>query len=264
MGTAGGVKKNQSFLQTGTFVILSGDALTDIDILAMYEYHKSKDALATIALKSVDDVSKFGVVIQDNEGRITAFQEKPKSEEALSNLANTGIYIFEPEIFELIPANTFYDFGKQLFPLLVDQGLPFYGWETNGYWSDIGSFDTYKEAQYYMLKGRPVYIGRGSVIAGSASLNGNVVIGDNTVVGERCILHGCVILDDVILGNDVTIVNSVIGKGCKIHNEVVINSDCVLADKNVLESQVELLKGVKVWPGRYILERDCVTGDLVG
>ncbi len=231
MGTAGGVKRNRSFLGTDTFVILSGDGLTDIDLSAMCEYHKSKGALATIALKSVDDVSKYGVVIQDNEGRITAFQEKPGAEEALSNLANTGIYIFEPEIFELIPSGIVYDFGKQLFPLLVEQGLPFYGWETNGYWSDIGSFDAYKEAQFDMLNGSPVYIGRGSIIPGSADLNGKVVIGTNTVVGERCALRDCVILDDVVIGDDVKIVNAVVGKGCRINNKVVINSDCVVAEE---------------------------------
>ncbi len=274
MGTAGGVKNNQSFLETDTFVILSGDALTDIDLTAMYEYHKSKGALATIALKSVEDVSKFGVVIQDREGRITAFQEKPRPEEALSNLANTGIYIFEPEIFELIPADTFYDFGKQLFPLLVEKGLPFYGWETEGYWSDIGSFDTYKEAQFDMLNGRvklspmagdgSIYVGRGSMISSSSKLEGNIVIGDNAVVGERCTLYNSIILHNVTIGEDVTIINSVVGNDCNIKNKVVINSDCVLADRNVLEDQVELLRGVKVWPGRYVLEHNCVKEDLVG
>ncbi|MBS4025288.1 MAG: NDP-sugar synthase [Clostridia bacterium] len=272
MGTAGGVKNNQYFLETDTFVILSGDALTDINLSAMYEYHKSRGALATIALKSVEDVSKFGVVIQDSEGRITAFQEKPKPEIALSNLANTGIYIFEPHIFELIPANTFYDFGKQLFPLLVEQNLPFFGWETKGYWSDIGSFETYKEAQFDMINGKvklntckmnsPFYIGRGSVIASSSDIEGNVVIGENTAVGERCTIYNSVILDNVTIGNDITIINSVIGNGCRINDKVVINSDCVLGDENVLEAQVELLQGVKIWPRRLVTE--IVKEDLVG
>ena len=228
LGTAGGVKHNQAFLETGTFVILSGDGLTDIDLSAMYAYHKRKGALATIALKCVEDVSKYGVVIQDSEGRITAFQEKPKAEAALSNLANTGIYIFEPEIFEFIPAHTFYDFGKELFPRLVEEGLPFYGWETDGYWSDIGSFESYKEAQFHMLNGSPFHMGRGSVIADSVALKGNVVIGRNTVVGERCILHDSVILDDVRIGNDATIVDAVIGNGSRIRNKAVIKSECVM------------------------------------
>jgi mannose-1-phosphate guanylyltransferase/mannose-1-phosphate guanylyltransferase/phosphomannomutase len=158
LGTAGGVKNNQWFLDGNTFVILSGDALTDINLTEMYDFHKKKGALATIALKLVEDVTQFGVVALDENEKIKAFQEKPKKEDALSNLANTGIYIFEPEVFNYIPKNKFCDFGKELFPLLVENDMPFYGWETSAYWSDIGSFETYKEAQFDLINGKVGFI----------------------------------------------------------------------------------------------------------
>jgi mannose-1-phosphate guanylyltransferase/mannose-1-phosphate guanylyltransferase/phosphomannomutase len=145
LGTAGGVKNNQWFLDQ-TFLVISGDALTDIDLAAFLNFHRENKALATIALKEQVDVEQFGVVITDEAGRIRNFQEKPKKEDALSSLVNTGIYIFEPEIFQLIPRGQFYDFGRNLFPLLVERGEPFYGYPMDGYWCDIGTPETYQTA----------------------------------------------------------------------------------------------------------------------
>lgn len=145
LGTAGGVKNQQWFLDE-TFLVISGDALTDIDLAGFLKFHREKQALASIALKEVADVEQFGVVITDAGDRIRRFQEKPKKAEALSNLVNTGIYIFEPEIFDLIPRGEFYDFGRSLFPLLVEKGAPFYGCRMDGYWCDIGTVETYEKA----------------------------------------------------------------------------------------------------------------------
>jgi len=153
LGTAGGVKNNQWFLDE-TFVILSGDGLTDINLHKLIEFHKQKGALATIALKKVEEVEQFGVVIKGEDGKIESFQEKPKREEALSDLVNTGIYIFEPEIFDYIPAKEVYDFGKNLFPLLVEKNLPFYGYEMEGYWCDVGSLEVYRQAHCDVLDGK--------------------------------------------------------------------------------------------------------------
>lgn len=163
-GTAGGVKNNQWFLDE-TFLVISGDALTDINLDAFMKFHRDKKSLATIALKEVADVEQFGVVITDEAGRIRSFQEKPKKEEALSNLVNTGIYIFEPEIFDLIPRGEFYDFGRNLFPLLVEKGAPFYGWPMEGYWCDIGTVETYKKACLDAAAGLVrLYDGNGQVL----------------------------------------------------------------------------------------------------
>jgi len=281
LGTAGGVKNNQRFLDKDTFVILSGDALTDIDLKELYKFHKEKKALATIALKPVQDVSNYGVVVLDVDDKIIAFQEKPTRQEALSRLVNTGIYVFEPEIFNYMPKKHYYDFGKELFPLLVEKDLPFFGWKTDDYWSDIGSFDTYKEAQFDLLNNKlnlaidnvsldyidtrlekyaeirtvrrsngKVYIGGESVVENDANLFGYVIIGKNSSIGNRCILHNSVILDNVVIGDNVFITDSIIGNGCLINNNVIVHGNVVVADNNMIESQRELQKGVRIWPGQ--------------
>lgn len=152
LGTAGGVKNNSWFLDE-TFVIVSGDALTNIDLTAMYDFHKAKGALATLALTPVEDVTQFGVVVMDEKNKIGAFQEKPKKAEALSNMVNTGIYIFEPEIFEYIPEG-FYDFGKELFPKLAQGKDEIYGFVTQDYWCDVGSLEVYRQANLDVLSGK--------------------------------------------------------------------------------------------------------------
>ena len=153
MGTAGGVKNCEWFLDD-TFIVISGDALTDIDLGGLLQAHRNKGALATIALKDVEEVEHFGVVITDEKGKIQKFQEKPRPEEALSHHANTGIYVFEPELFKHIPVRQFYDFGKQVFPHLVKAGAPFYGVPVKDYWCDVGSISTYCQAHRDILQQR--------------------------------------------------------------------------------------------------------------
>jgi mannose-1-phosphate guanylyltransferase/mannose-1-phosphate guanylyltransferase/phosphomannomutase len=201
MGTAGGVKKLQPFLDE-TFVIISGDAVTDINLWHMIEKHRESGALATIALKEVNDPRQFGVVITDDEGRIRAFQEKPQPAEALSKLANTGIYIFEPEIFDYIPEDTVYDFGKQLFPKLVDTNAPFFGYTIDDYWCDIGSLNQYRLANYDVLKGsvkidipgiwhpNAVYVGDRTIVAPTAQFGPKVVVGRNCHIGYGVQIYG--------------------------------------------------------------------------
>src|SRR6478609_1259534 len=143
LGSAGGMKKIQEFggFFDQTTIVLCGDALIDLDIEAAVAEHKSKGALATVITKEVpwDKVSSYGVVVTDADGRIQRFQEKPAQEEAVSNFASTGIYIFEPEVIDMIPANTEFDIGSDLFPLLAEKGLPFYAQGRPFEWIDIGS-----------------------------------------------------------------------------------------------------------------------------
>src|SRR5215212_4870254 len=158
-GTAGGVKKlaqeEEEVASLGkfeqTFVVVSGDALTDVDIKELLAFHKKKGALASIALHRVYDTSEFGVVEVDEEGGILGFQEKPPPEEAISTLANTGIYVFEPEVLEYVPRNRFFDFAKDVFPRLLEEGERFFGYQGEFYWSDIGTLEAYRQAQYDVL-----------------------------------------------------------------------------------------------------------------
>jgi len=149
MGTAGGVKKMASLaaVKSGESVLVtSGDILTDIDLSAMKAFHEKKKSAATIALVKVADTGHYGVVITDGDGKITAFQEKPKKGDELSDSVNTGIYILDGSVLDLIPADTHFDFGRQLFPLLVSKKLPFYGYLSSSYWIDIGTMENYKKA----------------------------------------------------------------------------------------------------------------------
>ena len=140
LGSAGGVKKLESYFNDGTFVVVGCDDLTDLPLDRLVGFHHERDAIATIGLVECEEVDQYGVVVLDDRGKIVGFQEKPAKGTERSRLANTGIYVFSPEIFAQIPAETFYDFGKQVFPDLQSAGAAFYGYHARGaYWSDIGT-----------------------------------------------------------------------------------------------------------------------------
>jgi len=262
LGTAGGVKNNRNFLDT-TFFVLSGDALTDIDLTAMYEFHRSNNALATIALKPVKNVSNFGVVVTDEDYRIRSFQEKPKKKEALSNVVNTGIYLFEPEIFDYIP-DGFYDFGRDLFPKLLDLDVNFYGFVTEDYWSDIGTLDAYHRAQteafnrpslrsmalkdgLYTIK-KNCLMGIGTTLDLSADIGNRVYIGRNCHISANVRLNNCIIWDNCTVLENVTIDNAIIGRDCIIGQNSVIKGGSVIGNNSRLGQNVYLDKKCLVEP----------------
>lgn len=178
MGTAGGVKKVEPFFKDGTFVVICGDILTDINLSRLIAFHRDKKALATIALTKAEDPSKYGVVVTDKMGRIQDFQEKPSRQEALSNLVSCGIYVLEPEIFNYIPQDKFYDFGRDLFPLLLRRKKRIYGFLHDYYWLDIGTLGAYVKGNFDALTGRV-----------KVKLPGTPVK-ENIWVGEEAEVHG--------------------------------------------------------------------------
>lgn len=249
MGTAGGVKKCDWFLNE-TFVVLSGDALTDIDLSKFYQQHKASGALASIALKKVVEVEQFGIVICSESGKITSFQEKPRSQEALSNSANTGIYIFEPEIFKYIPTAQFYDFGKQLFPYLVKIGAPFYGFEIEDFWCDVGNISAYRQAHTDILTQKVNYplqgnitlasdycllMGKGVEIGANVHFKGTVVIGDYCRIEPGVQLDNSVIWDGTSIGEGSLLTEAVVGKGCNIGRQVKIEPGAAIASRSNLK-----------------------------
>ncbi|QRF23908.1 nucleotidyltransferase family protein [Alicyclobacillus sp. TC] len=153
MGTAGGVLNAKEFLDE-RFLVISGDALTDFNLSEAMAFHENKRALATIILTQVESPCDFGVVLTQSDGKILHFLEKSKSNEIFTNTVNTGIYVFEKEILNWIPNNVSYDFGKELFPRLVAENAPFYGYSLDGYWSDVGSLHQYRQTQIDMLSGK--------------------------------------------------------------------------------------------------------------
>ncbi len=140
LGTAGCVKNVESLLDS-TFIVISGDSITDFDLTAAIQFHRQKKSKATLILRRVSDPMAFGVVITDEQDRIQRFLEKPSTSEVFSDTVNTGIYILEPEVLDFLPANEPSDFSTDLFPLLLSKGVPMYGYIANGYWCDIGSLD---------------------------------------------------------------------------------------------------------------------------
>jgi mannose-1-phosphate guanylyltransferase len=249
LGTAGGVKRCEWFLDD-TFVIVSGDALTDINLAELVQAHRQKGALATIALKAVPDVENFGIVITDENGLIQSFQEKPRPADALSRVANTGIYVFEPEIFASIPAGQFYDFGKELFPLLVQRGAPFYGVTVADYWCDVGNIETYRQAHADILAGRVrvkragrmlegasnarVLLGEGVQLGAGVSFSGSVVIGAHCQIGDEVKISDSVIWNNTNIGSHTSLQAAVIGSHCSINPGTVLEAGMVMASGTVL------------------------------
>ena len=242
LGTAGGVRKMATELASTneTFLVLSSDALTDIDLGKLVAFHKSKKALVTMALAEVADVSQFGIVVVNDEGRISGFQEKPAPEAAKSSKANSGIYVFEPEILKLIPEGP-YDFGRQLFPRLVAEKAAVFGYPMTEYWSDVGSLDKYIQANYDALNGRVNIripgkkVGAG-LIGERCRIGQDVyikdsVIGDKCQIGDGAVITGSVVWSDTVIQAGAQVTQSVIGSWCHVGAKARIGANSVLANR---------------------------------
>ncbi|WP_338431824.1 NDP-sugar synthase [Synechococcus elongatus] len=266
LGSAGGMKRIQDFSPffDDTFVVLCGDALIDLDLTEAVRWHKEKGALATIVMKTVprEEVSSYGVVVTDAEGRIQAFQEKPNVEEALSTTINTGIYIFEPEILNYIPSGQEYDIGGDLFPQLVDAGAPFYGISMDFQWIDIGRVPDYWQAIRSVLKGevrnvaipgkqvKPgIYTGLNVAIDwDSVEIEGPVYIGGMTrieegvrIVGPAMIGPNCHICKGATIENSVIFEYSRLGSGVRLVDKLVFGRYCVDRNGNAIDVQAAAL-----------------------
>lgn len=253
-GDAGGVRSCRKFLQDGTFLVIMGDLITDADISYVVEQHKSKGAIATIALQKVADVRHFGVAVTDADSFIKGFQEKPSPEEAISDLASTGIYVLEPEVFDHMPADGQYGFGRQLFPSLVEKGLPVLGVQVFGYWSDIGTMENYKLSSFDALKGlidielpgqktqhgwydsgasvasdcnidARVLIGKNSRLDPGVTLKGHVIIGDNCHIKSGVVIEDSIIWAGTTVGANAILIDSVLGNNVEVADRCVMTGE---------------------------------------
>lgn len=185
LGTAGGATKKVAREMDEAFFVVSSDVLTNLDLKALYDYHHEKKALATVALSEVDDPTQYGIAIINEDGRILRFKEKPKPEEAFSNLVNAGIYVFEPEAFDLVPKGKNFDFSRDLFPRMLENDLPLYGFPFSEYWNDVGRPSSYLQAIEDVFLGRLHLPG-----LRTEGLKGNLEYGGGALVtGKRCILR---------------------------------------------------------------------------
>ncbi|WP_017292570.1 sugar phosphate nucleotidyltransferase [Geminocystis herdmanii] len=277
LGSAGGLKRIQEFnpFFDDTFVVLCGDALIDLDLTEVVKKHKEKGAIATVVTKSVpkEEVSSYGVVVTDDEDKILAFQEKPDLEEALSTQINTGIYIFEPEIIDYIPAGQEYDIGSELFPKLVELNLPFYAVNMDFEWIDIGKVPDYWAAVRSVLKGEvknveipgkevqpgvytglnvsvnwdkvditpPVYIGAMTHIEDGAKIVGPSMIGPNCWICEDATVDNSVIFEYSRLGSGVRLVDKLVfGRYCVDKNGVAIDVQAAAIDWLITDTRKDL------------------------
>jgi mannose-1-phosphate guanylyltransferase/phosphomannomutase len=289
-GTAGAVKNAQSMLSE-RFIIISGDVLTDFDISAAVAYHQAKGAMATILLTRVPQPLQYGIVMTDADGRITRFLEKPSWGEVFSDTINTGIYILEPEVLDLIPARTEFDFSKDLYPLMLQKGLPLYGYIADGYWKDVGNLSEYQLAHADVLAGRvniaipgercdSSYCQPGLTLAPSAALEGMVVTGRNVTVGADARITNCVIGDDVVIGEGTVLSNTVvwprttIGSGATLSNDVVCNDVLIgshvtvrdnvfIAEECHIGDHATLVANIKLWPRKHVEHHATLTRSLV-
>jgi mannose-1-phosphate guanylyltransferase/phosphomannomutase len=242
LGTAGGLKKCKDFFDS-TFIVMSGDGLSDIDITSAVEFHKKKKALATMVLKKIDSKFEYGVTITDRKNRIVDFVEKPSWSSVFSDTVNTGIYIFEPEIFKYIPDGV-YDFGKDLWPKLLKLKKPIYAYLMNGYWTDIGNIGEYKQGTCDALKGivkinidgskiknTNVLSGENCKIDATVRFIGKSVIGANCFIGKNVIIEdGTVIGDNIQINDGAIIKNSIIWSNVKVGKEVKLYSSVIGTD----------------------------------
>jgi mannose-1-phosphate guanylyltransferase len=243
LGTAGGVRACADFLGDEAFLVISGDALTDIDLQALAARHREAGGIATLAVKQVADTREFGVVLHDDDGRITGFQEKPDPEEALSDLGNAGIYVFDPEIFDYFPDRPFVDWAKDVFPVLLENDVPFFIHELDEYWNDVGSLSELREGTFDALRGElhleidgeelwpgvivagesplhedteieaPAWIGRDVRIGAGVRLMGPIVLGDGAIVGDRAQLRASIVFPGTEIAADSILIGAICGHG---------------------------------------------------
>ncbi|HEV7528710.1 MAG TPA: NDP-sugar synthase [Solirubrobacteraceae bacterium] len=235
LGTAGGVRACAEFFGDAPFLVISGDALTDIDLTAFAATHREKGGIATLAVKQVADTREYGVVLHDRDGRITGFQEKPQPEEALSDLGNCGIYMFDPSIFDYFPDRPFVDWAKDVFPALLENDVPFHIHEVREYWNDVGSLSELRQGTFDALHGelrlemegselRPGVIAAGpSPLRDDTELDGSAWIGRDVQIGTGVRLMGPIVLGDgARIGDGAQLRESIVFPGTQVAPESIL------------------------------------------
>jgi mannose-1-phosphate guanylyltransferase / phosphomannomutase len=282
LGTAGSVKNAEDALKDSSFLVISGDALTDMDLTEMCRFHKENGALVTVGLTRVPDPLEFGIVIADEDGRIQRFLEKPTWGQVFSDTVNTGVYIMEPEVLAGVSPKESVDWSHDVFPKLMARGAPIFGYVSDKYWEDVGTLESYMKAQADVLSGKVevdiagfevspgVWIAEGADVDPDAVLKGPLVIGDyakieagatvreysvigaNVVVKEGAFIHRAVVHNNVFVGQGTTLRGCVVGKNTDVMRLARIEETAVIGDECVVEPEAYISAGVKVYPFKTI------------
>ena len=282
LGTAGSVKNAEDALKDDRFLVISGDALTDLDLTDMVRFHKENGALVTIGLKRVPNPLEFGIIIADDDGRIQRFLEKPTWGQVFSDTVNTGIYVMEPEVLERVASGESVDWSSDVFPQLLAEGAPLFGYVADCYWEDVGTHESYLKARADMLSGKvdleidgfemspgvwvaegaevdssavlkgPLYIGDYAKVEAGAELREYTVLGSNVVVKEGAFLHRAVVHDNVYVGPSTNLRGCVVGKNTDLMAGARIEENGIVGDECVIEAEAYVSNGVKVYPFKTI------------
>jgi mannose-1-phosphate guanylyltransferase / phosphomannomutase len=281
LGTAGSVRLASRRLDD-TVLVISGDALCDIDLGRLVEFHREREAAVTIGLKSVENPLEFGIVVTDEEGRIERFLEKPSWGQVFSDTINTGIYVLEPEVLKHVPTDRPYDFSKELFPLLLEMGRPLYGMVCDGYWQDIGNLDQFRQANFDVLDGHaeldvpgirlrgniwigegveiddledvegPAFIGNYCRISPQASIGPYSVLSASVTLRERARTVRSVIDASTHIGRSALVEGAVLGRNCDVRSHVRIQEGAAIGDEVVLGAQSMVMPGVRIYPYKEV------------
>jgi mannose-1-phosphate guanylyltransferase/phosphomannomutase len=281
LGTAGSVRLASGRLDD-TFLVISGDALCDVDLTALVEFHRERDAAATIGLKSVDNPLEFGIVVTDDDGRVERFLEKPSWGQVFSDTINTGIYVLQPEVLRHVPSDRPYDFSKELFPLLLEMGRPLYGFVLDGYWQDIGNLDQYRQANFDALDERvklnvpgirlrgnvwlgdgveiddldvveaPAFVGSNTRIAAKATVGPYSVLGPSVTLRERARTVRSVIDGGTHIGRSALVEGAILGRSCDVRAHVRIYEGAAIGDNVMLGAQSVVMPDVRIYPYKEV------------
>ena len=281
LGTAGSVRLASGKLDD-TALVISGDALCDIDLGELLAFHREREAAVTIGLKAVENPLEFGIVVTDADGRVERFLEKPSWGQVFSDTINTGVYVLDAEVLNHVPSDRPYDFSKELFPLLLEMGRPIYGKVCEGYWQDIGNLDQYRQANFDALDGHVqldipglrlrgnIWIGEGVEIDDLEEVEGPAYIGNycrispRASVGPYSVLSASVTLREgartvrsVIdasthVGRSAVVEGAIVGRDCDVRSHVRIQEGAAIGDEVVLGAQSQILPGVRIYPYKEV------------
>ena len=270
LGTAGAVKNVAQHLD-GTFFVFNGDVFTDLDLTRMLAFHRKNRAVATIALTSVEDPSRYGVVETNDQRRVRAFIEKPPRHEATTNMINAGTYVLEPEVLAYIPSGSHYMFERGLFPQLLARGRPVYAYPSDAYWIDMGTPENYFQLHLDLLRGKvstffsvpadhrgcsihpsarfegPVLMGEGCIIGSKVQLNGPAVLGPGCVIGEEVLIEQAILWHKVRVGAGARLSQCVVAADCSIGDGCHLSKGCILGEAVEVKAGSRLEPGTRLW-----------------
>lgn len=292
LGTAGSVKNAEDFLDD-TFLVISGDALTDIDLTKAIDFHYKKGAMATLVLKKVDIPLEYGVVVTDDDGRVKRFLEKPSWGEVFSDTANTGIYILSPEVLKFFDKNEMFDFAKDLFPILLNEGKPMFGYVTDDYWCDVGDLKAYVQAHKDILDGKvsisipgkevqdkiwidegvefesnvtviaPCIVGRNTKVKKGSLIGSYSVIGEDNILNERSGIKRTIIWKNCVIDKNAQLRGSVLCNKVHMKNNSSTFEYSVIGDDTIVKENAVIKPSIKIWPNKLIDKGVEVNSNLV-